>query len=187
MFAVIATIEDESARELITELYIKYYNTVRAKAFAFVHDDFEAEEIVQEAFVRLIEHSDLLLTLNKASLPVYVMTTVKNTAIKHWNKNKENAENSDFDSEESLLRWADDKFALPEELYVQKEQLSALARAIPQLSEKDRYLLESKYILQLSDKEIAQGLNIGSESVRTCLMRARRRAYAIMKGEMHDE
>ncbi len=187
MFAVIATIEDESARELITELYIKYYNTVRAKAFAFVHDDFEAEEIVQEAFVRLIEHSDLLLTLNKASLPFYVMTTVKNTAIKHWNKNKENAENSDFDSEESLLRWADAKFALPEELYVQKEQLSALARAIPQLSEKDRYLLESKYILQLSDKEIAQGLNIGSESVRTCLMRARRRAYAIMKGEMHDE
>ena len=76
--------------------------------------------------------------------------------------------------------------ALPEDLYIRKEELAELAETINKLSEKDRILLESKYILMLSDKEIAEELNIAPSSVRSCLTRARRRAYAILKGESED-
>ena len=47
--------------------------------------------------------------------------------------------------------------------------------------------MESKYILQLSDKEIAKELDLAPQSVRSFLTRARRKAYAILKGEIEDE
>ena len=44
-------------------------------------------------------------------------------------------------------------------------------------------VLESKYILELSDEEIAKELNIATKSVRSYLTRARRKAFAMMKGD----
>ena len=114
------------------------------------------------------------------------MVTTKNIAIKHWRRNKKRAESDDFVSEESFSGWLSDKMALPEDLYIHKEELAELAETINRLSEKDRILLESKYILMLSDKEIAEELNIAPSSVRSCLTRARRKAYAILKGESED-
>lgn len=90
-------------------------------------------------------------------------------------------------SEEDLSKWADDRFALPEDLYEKQEELEALAHVISKLPERDKALLESKYILQLSDKEIAKELDLAPQSVRSFLTRARRKAYAILKGEIEDE
>ena len=187
MLAIIAAIDNDLQREFISDVYIKYYNSARAKAFTFVHDEFEAEEIIQEVFVKLIEHIDVLMELNESSLSFYVMVTTKNTAIKHWKKSKEKAVNYSFDSEEDLSKWADDRFALPEDLYEKQEELEALAHVISKLPERDKALLESKYILQLSDKEIAKELDLAPQSVRSFLTRARRKAYAILKGEIEDE
>ena len=173
MLAIIAAIDNDLQREFISDVYIKYYNSARAKALTFVHDEFEAEEIIQEVFVKLIEHIDVLMELNESSLSFYVMVTTKNTAIKHWKKNKEKAENYSFDSEEDL--------------YEKQEELEALAHVISKLPERDKALLESKYILQLSDKEIAKELDLAPQSVRSFLTRARRKAYAILKGEIEDE
>lgn len=187
MLAIIAAIEDDLQRGFITDVYTKFCNAVRAKAFSFVHNEFEAEEIVQEVFIRLIERVDVLMELDKNSLTLYVMVTAKNTAIKYWKKNKERAEYYCFDSDENISDWSDDKFALPEDLYEKQEELEALAGVIGHLPERDKTLLESKYILQLSDKEIAEELGIAPNSVRGYLTRARRKAYAILKGEVSDE
>ncbi len=83
MLAIIAAIDNDLQREFISDVYIKYYNSARAKALTFVHDEFEAEEIIQEVFVKLIKHIDVLMELSESSLSFYVMVTTKNTAIKH--------------------------------------------------------------------------------------------------------
>ena len=57
MLAIIAAIENDIEREFITQIYLKFYKKMRAKAFFIVHNDSEADEIVQEAFVNLIERS----------------------------------------------------------------------------------------------------------------------------------
>lgn len=128
-----------------------------------------------------------LWSLTKAVFRFMLWLQQKNTAIKHWKKSKEKAENYSFDSEEDLSKWADDRFALPEDLYEKQEELEALAHVISKLPERDKALLESKYILQLSDKEIAKELDLAPQSVRSFLTRARRKAYAILKGEIEDE
>ena len=181
MFAIIDAIENNLEHEFITQIYLKYYKKMRAKAFFIVHDELEAEEIVQESFIKLIEHVKELMMLDPIKVPVYVMVTVKNVSLHHWrNIKNEQAYKAPVSDEEFDRLLADEK-GIPEEIYIHEEELQALADTLKKLPEKDRLVLESKYILSLSDKEIAEQLNISTPSVRSYLTRARRKAYAIMK------
>ena len=183
MLAIIAAIENDIEREFITQIYLKFYKKMRAKAFFIVHNDSEADEIVQEAFVKLIEHIREIMKLDPVKVPVYVMVTVKNISLNHWHDARKEQERKVPVADDELERWISDEKALPEDIYIHEEELRALADALPKLSERDRRLLESKYILGLSDKDIAKELDISPPSVRNYLTRARRRAYAMMKGE----
>ncbi len=183
MFEIIAAIENEFEREFIVELYKTYYEMMYRKAISIVYKKQDADEVVQEAFVRLIEHVQELMSFDPIKVPAYAMVTVKNIAINRHNDTKKENEGGVLISDEELSRWVADEKALPEDIYIHQEELEALADALPKLPENDRLLLESKYILSLSDKEIAKQLNIAPSSVRTYLTRARRKAYAIMKGE----
>lgn len=183
MLAIIAAIENDFEREFITRIYLTYYKKMRAKAFFIIHDESEADEIVQESFVKLIEHVQDLMRIDPIKVPVYVMVTVKNISITHWHKAKKEKENQVLIDDYDLDRWAMDENALPEEVYIHEEDLEALADMLPKLPEKDRMVLESKYILELSDEEIAKELNIATKSVRSYLTRARRKAFAMMKGD----
>ena len=102
MLAIITAIEDAYEREFISEIYTKYYKAMYAKAYSLTHSEFEAEEIVQEAFIKFIEHIDLLMSFDENKIQVYIMVTTKNIAIKHWRRNKKRAESDDFVSEESF-------------------------------------------------------------------------------------
>ncbi|GAC41785.1 RNA polymerase sigma factor [Paenibacillus popilliae] len=61
--------------------------------------------------------------------------------------------------------------------YLLYENCLQLRQAISQLSARDQTLLHSKYILELSDKEIAAKLTTSEKNIRSYLTRARRRAY----------
>ena len=183
MLAIIAAIENDSEREFITRIYLKYYKKMLDKAFFIVHNEAEAEEIVQEAFVKLIEHVQDLMRMDSIKVPVYVMVTVKNIAINHWNDAKKENERQTFVADDELDLWLADEKALPEDVYIHTEELEKLAETLPLLPKKDRMVLEFKYILELSDEEIAKELHIKAHSVRSYLTRARRKAYAMINGE----
>lgn len=181
MLAIIAAIENDIEREFITQIYLTYYNKMKSKAFFIVHDETEAEEIVQEAFVKLIEHVQELMKMESVKVPVYAMVTVKNISINHYYKATKEKEHNILMTDDDLDQWLSDEKALPDDLYIHTEELKKLAETLPLLTEKDRMVLESKYILELPDSEIAKELNIQANSVRSYLMRARRKAYALMK------
>lgn len=181
MFAIIDAIENNLEHEFITQIYLKYYKKMRAKAFFIVHDELEADEIVQESFIKLIEHVKELMMFDPIKVPAYVMVTVKNVSLHHWHNIKNEQEYKAPVSDDEFDRLLADEKGIPEEIYIHEEELQALADTLKKLPEKDRLVLESKYILSLSDKEIAEQLNISTPSVRSYLTRARRKAYAIMK------
>ena len=183
MLAIISAIENDREREFITRIYLKYYKKMINKAFYIVHNEAEAEEIVQEVFVKLIEHVQDLMRMDPIKVPVYVMVTVKNISINHWNDAKKENERQTLVADDELDLWLADEKALPEDVYIHAEELEKLEESLQLLPEKDRMVLESKYILELSDEEIAKELHIKAHSVRSYLTRARRKAYAIMKGD----
>lgn len=56
----------------------------------------------------------------------------------------------------------------------------------PQLNERYRILLESKYILEKSDEELADDFGMKPDSVRMALCRARRSAKKLLVEEMPE-
>ena len=178
----ISAIENDYEREFMIKLYNKYYSVSKNRAFAILHDFDAVEEVVQDAFVKLIEHLPTIMTLEENAVPAYVIATVKNTTIDYFRKrNTENASMYSFDEGICAGTLADTS-PLPEDLYLQQEKIDELSSVLNKLPEKYRILLEAKYILGQSDKEIGKTLGISENSVRMYLTRARRKAYELMKG-----
>ena len=62
--------------------------------------------------------------------------------------------------------------------------MDELRKVWGRLSESAQDILKRKYMLMLSDEEIAEGYGIRSDAVRMRLTRARREVYALLnKGE----
>lgn len=63
------------------------------------------------------------------------------------------------------------------------ERVDLLSRGLEKLPQRDRDILMYRYILEMSDEEIAGLLNIKPGSVRMCLSRARKNAFAVLEAE----
>lgn len=184
---IIAAIEDDYEREFIIKIHDDYYVEMKKRAYRFLRNNDEAEELVQDAFVKLIERVDVVMKVDKNKLPGYVMSTVRNLAL---NKIRVNQRKGDYEfsrDDAELAKWLKDSQALPEDLYQKEEELYLIHKKLSELPERDNLLLEAKYILQLKDEEIAKQFNISQQSVRTYIMRARRKAYALFKEDMENE
>ena len=184
---IIAAIEDDYEREFIIKIHDDYYVEMKKRAYRFLRNNEEAEELVQDAFVKLIERVEVVMKVDKNKLPGYVMSTVKNLAL---NKIRVNQRKGDYEfsrDDAELAKWLKDSQDLPEDLYQKEEELYLIHKKLSELPERDNLLLEAKYILQLKDEEIAKQFNISQHSVRTYIMSARRKAYALFKEDMENE
>lgn len=92
--AIIAAIENDIERDFITDIYNKYYPNMKMQAYNIVRSNEEAEELVHDAFVKLIDKVDTVMNVAPEKLPSYIMATVRNIAINKWKKNKKDSENS---------------------------------------------------------------------------------------------
>lgn len=181
--AIIAGMEDNYQRKFMENIYEKFYSEMKRKALSVVGNESDAEEIVQECFIKLIRKVDTLMRIDSNKLPLYLFAAVKNTAInfaKH--KSYENGFIVHSD-EKDAAEWLPDEEGLPERILSHKEDLEILARALPLLPERDLRLLEARYVLNLPGDEIAKQFNIAPGSIRTYIMRARRKAYSLFLKE----
>lgn len=178
---IISAIENDVEREFITGIYNSYYKQMKKQAYKIVRNDEDAEELVQDAFVNLIDRIDVVMSVSPQKLPSYVMATIRNIAINRWKNNKKDLENTFSFDDEDIQFWIKDDNALPEDLYIRKEALIQLNQKLSLLPERDYLLLEAKYVLKLKDEDISKQFNIATQSVRIYVMRARRKAYSLLK------
>jgi RNA polymerase sigma factor (sigma-70 family) len=68
----------------------------------------------------------------------------------------------------------------PEELALSRERQQGLVDALNELSEEDRAVISMRYLLDLSEKEMATTLQIPPGTVKSRLSRALRRARAVL-------
>ena len=175
---MISAIENDFQRKFITDIYIKFYSAMLAKARSLSDNPEDAEEIVQDVFASLIKRVDSVMAVERKKLLAYLLSAVK-FSVYTKNKRQSRWNFSEFDSEEvELLK---DENAIPEELYLKTEAVAELRAALEKIPEKYKNILEFKYILGLSDFEIGERFGISESAVRSCLARARRKAYSVMK------
>lgn len=177
------TIDAAADRQTMTELYETYEQKMFGIANAILHNDWQAEDAVHEAFVRMVPYLSRCKNVNDEKTKILIVRVIKSAVIDIYRKNKR--ENTYIlDSEED---WIEDKHN-PVEVYL--ATLSAgemLKKIIGQLSSDDRKIIEMRCYDGMPVSDIGEILGISTDNVYKRLSRARKRVKEIIaKGEDED-
>lgn len=179
MPAVILAIQDESDRTYMEWVFQTYHRLMYYYIMEILNDSWQADDVMQESVIRLIDKIDVLRRLSESKRRNYIITTAKNMAISYLRR-------------ESIRKgipyndWAKDCVGTepednPEALILHQEEMDLLQYVWDDLDERSRYLLSGRYILEQSFEEMAHELGVSAGSARMLLTRAKRSALALIK------
>ena len=177
---VILTIEDDEDRAFMTEVYLQYERLMWSEIRKCLGDEPESEDAFQESLVKLVRNVKKLRSLETRNLVNYIITTVKHTCIDALRQKNRVPFLSIDDSEWSGQYFLHSDESIENTVH-RREAVAELEAIWPQLDERSRYLLESRYFLGMSTHEMGEVLNITHDSVRVELSRARKKAKKLME------
>ncbi|HUV89314.1 MAG TPA: sigma-70 family RNA polymerase sigma factor [Anaerolineae bacterium] len=153
--------------EALGELYERYKTTVYRTALAITRDGRAAEDILQEAFLRVYTYADRIdetLPLGPWLYRVTVNLAYSWTSrVKRWW----------YVLQDTLDRWASPAQWHPEALTEEQEWRQALQQAIDALPPRHRVVITLHYLEGLDLKEIAQVVGVPEGTVKSRLHYAR--------------
>ncbi|MGD2043044.1 MAG: sigma-70 family RNA polymerase sigma factor [Acidimicrobiia bacterium] len=152
------TVEDEARRDLVEGIYHAEARSLVRLARIFTDDRSGAEDIVQEAFIRLFRSADRIQDRSRSV--AYVRSIVLNLARDHNRRGMMSLRHQDAMVDLRRPVQPDEQVALSES---QAEVLDALT----QLSPRQRDCLVLRFYMELTEKEIARTLQISPNSVKT--------------------
>ncbi len=171
---------EDTQQAFLRQIYDRYARLMYSVASKCLPGDPHArEDIVQETVLKLTQKVALLQTMEEPSLAAYIGVSVRNTAYSYLRKRAA--------EEKIVLPWTDNMDQLPspapsfEDRIISREQMEHFWEVWRELPEEDRFLLEGRYILRYSDRELAEGLHCQSASVRMKLTRVRKKVLAQMQ------
>lgn len=149
-------------KELLEQLYRRYYAPAMLYCTALCGDQYLAQDIVADAFVKAC----ISLPDDVPSFRYWLLRVCRNLWIDHQRRQK-------HFSYEDPSAYISGSYT-PETEYLKKEQHKALWRAMDALSPPDRELVVLHYFSGLSLQEIAPMINISYAAVRQRMVRLRR-------------
>jgi RNA polymerase sigma-70 factor (family 1) len=153
----------DGSHPAFTELYDRYWEQMLAIAFAKLRSTTEAKEVVQTVFIQLWKRREQLHI--NYSFATYLSAAVRYQVINNLQAQYK-SRHSDIEATDELLTDKDwlDNFEIRE----------YLERSISQLPEKCQLVFRLSKQLGLSQKEVADQLNISEKTVEAHLSAARR-------------
>lgn len=157
------------------EIYNCYYRAMYNSAHRILKDDFEAEDIMQEAF--LTAFTKLKMYKGEVAFGAWLKRIVINKSLTQLKKNK---------------RYNDVKMKLiiNEEVDVEEEELDfsglqakQVIEALNRLKENYRVVLTLHFIEGYDYDEISEIVNISNENVRTIMSRAKKKIKYLLLEE----
>lgn len=153
--------------EALGELYERYKTSVYRTALAITRDERSAEDILQEAFLRVYTYAESID--ETVSLGPWLYRVTVNLAyswasrVKRWL----------YSLQDTLDRWASSTRWHPETIVEDREWRRSLQQAIDDLSPAHRVVIVLHYLEGLSLKEIAYVMDLPEGTVKSRLYYAR--------------
>lgn len=167
--------------ELFAILYERYHNRMLHYLYGFVFDQQLAEDLYQEAMIKLYHNLSKYRSGEKFSSWFYRI--VSNTAISHLRKNKiRNRVASEVDLGDWEVEIEDEQQTTPEKDTLQRDMMDLLYRSLDQIPEKFRMVVLLRMQGEQTFREIGQVLKI---SERTAKWRMKR-GVELLKELMQD-
>lgn len=162
----------------LTALVNEYSTTLYRVAFSISRNAAEAEDMVQETFLRVLRHRDRLPEIRDAR--VWLIRIVWNLVLDRKRRQKTRPENEDI---ADLVRVLPAKELRADQAVISAQRHARVLALIDRLPRKEREALLLSALDELSNGEIAAVLGVSESSVRSRLFRARRDLAAMMKDE----
>ncbi len=160
----------------VEKLYAEYSKFMYKVAFSILKDSYYSEDAVSRAFVRIIENIDKITGLEKKRLRNYIGVICRNEAFDLYNKSAKDmkyifaSENTYENNDVSLI-------------VVSKDSIKRLEEFILGMDIKYQEVIFLKSMNCFSLKQIAEVLDIKSETVRKRLERCRAKIKEFLRQE----
>jgi RNA polymerase sigma-70 factor (ECF subfamily) len=151
--------------EALAIIYKEYWEIMFLAAYNLVKDRAVCEDIVQEVFISLWQRREKLQI--KVSLKSYLYTSTVYKVYDHFNKNKKMVKDELFDNFENKIETSN-----PETKLMHQELINYLDSVVDSLPDKCREVYKLSRENMLSNKEIAEQLNISQRTVEGHISKA---------------
>jgi RNA polymerase sigma-70 factor (ECF subfamily) len=161
----------------VAELYDRYAAMTLGLALKILRDAQEAEDVVHDAFVAIVERADQYKA-ERGTVAAWLVTTVRNLALDRTRRKTRRAQITD----EELRHEPAEPVPDPESIAWLLREREAVRRALAQLSAAQRHTLEIAFFEGLSYPEIAERENIPLGTVKSRAARALAALRAALEG-----
>jgi len=148
--------------EIYEAQFKRVYNYISYR----INNHMDTEDLVSQVFSKVIEKHH---TFNpkRAALSTWIISIARNIVADYF-REKQKESLVEFDSMELYLTSGE----IPEEILVKNEQNLALIEALDTLTARERNLIALKYGAELSNKEIAQVMELSESNVGVIMFRS---------------
>ncbi len=174
----VATTKTLDSSETITALVAEYSTTLYRVAYSVMRNAAEAEDAVQEAFLRVLKHRDELGEIR--DLRVWLVRITWNVVLDKKRRSKTRPENDDIADFARILP-AKDRRA--DDTLISSQEHGRILKLIDCLPHKEREALLLSAVEELSTVQIASVLGTTESSVRSRIFRARRQLSELLEKE----
>jgi len=155
----LAALETDAERRRFTEIYEKYHVRLENAAIHILTEQKDAEDAVQNAFMQVIQHFEKISEISCEELPFWLISIVKNKAFMILRKKRKVIPLEDWDG---IVNTVSDM-----------TEYAEVVELFAQLPDTYKAVLEMKYLLGCSGKEISKHLGISETAVSTRASRGR--------------
>lgn len=178
MIGHLVSITNPEDHHILWYIYNNYRQDMFFAAMAIVKDAHLAEDIVQEAFERIIKKMHLIEQISKSGLKRYNVLITRSIAFNMINKENKYRWQP-LDDAEQLP--ANDDFSMDDTI-IQREQITIIRKCLGDMGVKYAHPLILRYYYGFSDSETAELLGIGSaNTVRSLCFRGKKMILKTMK------
>lgn len=163
-------------------LITKYHPLIFKYLCKISGDEFIAEDLVQETFIKMIRSIDTFDIYGKAKFYTYLISIAKNCYIDHYRREKKRALDIAINDD---LKIADKNNV--EEIVIAKLEHSNVLEAIDNLTDSQKMAIKLKYIEELTTKEIGEILNIETKTIKSRIHNGMVKLRNTLKGGDVDE
>jgi RNA polymerase sigma-70 factor (ECF subfamily) len=179
MITFLMTIDDSKTRSKLEELYKTYYKEMYITAYSILRDHHEAEDVVQNAIIRLSNNLKKISKIKCKKTRSYLVIIVRNLSYNVYNKRKKLylIEHSE------VQRLPDTEEILMEEQLIKASFSLEMDQYLKHLHQPYLDILTLRYYYELEIKEISNLLDITDNNVYVRIHRALTALKEILKKE----
>jgi RNA polymerase sigma-70 factor, ECF subfamily len=168
----------QTASQTIALLVAEYSTALYRVAFSVTRNAAEAEDAVQEAFLRVLKHESRLAEIR--DYRVWLVRIVWNIVLDKKRRAKTRPENEDLADHARALASGDRP---ADAAFISSQEESRILALVDRLPRREREALLLSAVQELTTAEIAATLGTTESSIRSRIFRARRELSVLLENE----